>query len=177
MFTKKTIFLFLWVLLIFTKCMNTKNIFFSSIFVKEYEPFVILTFHEEVNSVLILLQEMNLKYEIVQPEEPFTNNSFLVITLGENFPIDKFKEILTFIRNYYPELRYIQLLKYNPNIPERNLYHLYIANSTDIAIKNNLKAWSNSDFNVILQLQKKEEIHNFIINKNQGSSNSIPTGQ
>jgi len=149
----------------------------KTFFQKEYSPVVVLTYHDEISSVVILSEELNLKYEIYRPEEPYTHNAFSVITLGENFPIEKFKEILTFIRNYYPELRYVQLIHNQKNLPPQNLYTLIIGNPTEIAIKNNLKAWNENDFKKIQELKSKEDIHSFILQKNQGSSSSKPTGQ
>ncbi|GIX43144.1 MAG: hypothetical protein KatS3mg129_2877 [Leptospiraceae bacterium] len=170
----KHIYYFILFFIFFIDCSsNPINQFFK----KEYEPIVILTYHDEVSSVAILLEELNLKFQPIWPDEPYTHNAFSVIVLGEKFPINKFKEILTFIRNYYPELHYIQLVKENPNIPEKNLYTLYIGASTDIAIKNHLKAWDDKDFQKLLELNSKEEIHRYIMQKNQGISISKPTGQ
>lgn len=149
----------------------------KTFFPKEYTPVVVLTYHDEISSVLILFEELSLKYEIYRPDEPYTHNAFAVLTLGENFPIDKFKEILTFIRNYYPQLRYVQLISNQENIPPQNLYTLIIGNPTEIAIKNNLKAWNENDFKKIQELKSKEEVHRYILQKNQGSSSSKPTGQ
>jgi len=69
------------------------------------------------------------------------------------------------------------LIHNQKNLPPQNLYTLIIGNPTEIAIKNNLKAWNENDFKKIQELKSKEDIHSFILQKNQGSSSSKPTGQ
>ncbi len=171
---KKYLYLFLILILISCSNYSIKDRFF----VNNYEPFVILTSNESISSVVILIEEMNLKYQIYNPIEPYTDNAFGVITIGEYFPVEKFIEILKFIRNYYPDLRYIQLTRKKQNIPEKNLYSLFIANSTEIAIKNNLKALNDNDFKSLISLKSTDEIHNFILKFHQeDKSISRPTGQ
>lgn len=171
---KNPLILFLFFLLIFSHCFSNP---IQNFLKKEYPPTVILTYHDDVSSVAILLEELNLNFQPYIPDEPYTHNAFSVIVLGEYFPIDKFKEILLFIRNYYPELHYIQLLQFQENIPQKNLYTLHIGAKTELAIKNNLKSWKNEDFKKLLELKTKDEIHQYINLKNYGNSNSKPIGQ
>lgn len=171
---KKYINLFLIFILISCSGFNIKDRFF----VNNYEPFVTMTYNENITSVVILIEELNLKYQIYNPIEPFTDNAFGVISIGEKFPVEKFIEILKFIKNYYPDLRYIQLIQKDKNIPERNLYGLFVANSTEIAIKNNLKALNDNDFKTLISLKSTEEIHKYILKFHQGDKSiSRPTGQ
>lgn len=142
---------------------------------KQPDPFVILTFHEDMVSVAILLEESKLNFQILHPEEPFTDNSFSLISLGVNFPVDKFLEIMSYIHNYYPGIRYVDLIYEDFDL--KNSYTLWIANKTEIAINKNLKAWDKKDFQTLFNLKTKSEIHNFIQKKNQGISISKPTGQ
>lgn len=143
---------------------------------KHKEPIVLLTFHDEVVPITILLEESKIKFEMQIPEEPFTENSFALISLGENFPTNSFLEIMSYIRNYYPGLRYIDILQQKDSQIDPS-YTLWIGNKTEIAIKKNLKSWEEKDFRKLSELKKTEEIHNFIKLKNLGSSISKPTGQ
>lgn len=134
---------------------------------KEYHPYVVLTYHDDAVSVTVLLEELNLKSEFSFPPEPYTENSFSVIQVGENFPFEKFKEITLFIKNYYPQLRYVDLITKNDRVPEKSLYLLFIGANTEIAIKKNLKAWNDKDFEQFRNSKTKEEMISFIQNKNQ----------
>lgn len=130
---------------------------------KQYQPRVILTYHDEAVSVPVLLQELELGYEFYTPPEPYTENAFSVIIIGKEFPVDKFKEILGFIFHYYPQLRYVD---YYRDTDTKSSYLLHIGASTEIAIRNKLKAWKPEDFARLQTLTTKEEIFAFIQKKN-----------
>ncbi len=165
--------IFLILIIAFLNCKS--NVSFLSSF-KSKEPVVWITYHDEVAPITILLQESNIKFKIQIFEEPYTENSFALISLGENFPIHSFLEIMSYIRNYYPGLRYIEIIEQKDHEIDIS-YTLWIGNKTEIAIKKNLKAWEEKDFKKLLELKSKEEIHNWIKLKNQGSSISKPIGQ
>ncbi|MEM4714365.1 MAG: hypothetical protein QXQ79_02390, partial [Candidatus Nanoarchaeia archaeon] len=101
--------LFSLLLIVFLISCKSKDVFLLSGF-KQPDPFVILTFHDDMVSVAVLLEESKLNFQIIHPDEPFTDNSFSLISLGVNFPIDKFLEIMSYIHNYYPGIRYIDLI-------------------------------------------------------------------
>ncbi|MFN3604502.1 MAG: hypothetical protein ACK4UJ_07310 [Leptonema sp. (in: bacteria)] len=165
----KRLFLFLF-FIFFISC-KTSSFFLET---KKPEPFVVLTFHENVAPVAILLEESNLKFDIYYPKEPFTENAFALISIEENFPVEKFIEILKYILNYYPGLRYLEII---PSNKKSKNSLLWIGNKTEIAIKKNLKSWNKQDFEKLISLKNEKEVHQFILEKNQINSISKPMGQ
>ncbi len=173
----KTLFLFfiesLFIRLVFMKINNILFLFLLmnchsfSFTEQKQNHFIILTYNEKVSSVKILMEELEIPAEIIKTSEPYTHNSFAVLSIGENFPYDKFIEILGFIKNYYPELRYIDLIQKKDKVPDNILYQLYIGASTEIAIKKNLKAWNQKDFEELKKIKNHEEMIQVILNKNQ----------
>lgn len=129
---------------------------------KDYQPTVKLTNHDRVTQILVLLGDLELKSEVAQLDSmPFTQNSYSLLIVGEEFPYQKLSEILGFVRNYYTDLHYVALADKNRFVL-KNPAQLYIGAKADLAIQNQLTAWSANDFERLKAVKSQTEMQQLI---------------
>ncbi|MBW7857126.1 MAG: hypothetical protein H3C43_02220 [Leptonema sp. (in: Bacteria)] len=124
----------------------------------EYQPSIKLTNHDRVTQILVLLADLELKSEVAPLDSmPFTQNSYALLIVGEQFPHQKLSEILGFVRNYYTDLHYVALANEN-DFKLKNPAQLFIGAKTDLAINHKLTAWSTNDFEKLKAVKSQPEM-------------------
>jgi hypothetical protein len=126
-------------------------------------PSVHLTYTRIAYRCSILVQDMELPVRILpRASIPYSDQAFAGIRVGYNFPVEYFREIMTWARNYYPEVRYIMLT--DPRDGGLDIhYRIHLGVRTDEAFSSGWEPWSSEDFDRIKSLSTQEDMRSLLL--------------
>ena len=94
------------------------------------------------------------------------------IWIGYRVPAKRVVEAIKIAKAHWPHLKYVELSNDGKSTPPDEVHsQIYIGGATATAIENDLKAWSDDDFNELEKHTTRNQLHAFI-RKMYGSSAS-----
>ena len=127
------------------------------------EPTVRLTWHEKSTRCAILIRDLDVKVEILEPDRlPYSPDANGAIFIGTRMPLNETLEAIRFARYYYLGVRYVALSDYVHPETDYYEYEMRIGASTNEALCLGLTPWTEADFNRLETIQTQEELRALI---------------
>jgi hypothetical protein len=140
---------------------------------------IVLEYNKNAYRAKILLEDMPVKVSIAPPGPlPYSPNASASVWVGSDFPFQDAVNAIAISRKYYPQIRYVALSDYRLERAPQGIHReLYIGGSTDTAVRLDLKAWTDADFNQLKKVKNKDELHSLIRSRYPEVKNKVTTGK